>query len=57
MLVLQAWKLARLALRRPLCCGVAWMGSEAVWLDRTYLSESANQFSCVVKGFLAFRPV
>ena len=29
------------------CGGVAW----------TYLSESANQFSCIVKGFLALGPV
>ena len=26
-------------------------------MARTYLSESANQFSCVVNGFLALGPV
>ena len=34
-------------------CVDGWCGGVA----RTYLSESANQFSCVVKGFLALGPV
>ena len=56
MLVLQARELAGLAYGRPIGCGDArygWCGGMA----RTYLSESANQFSCVVKEFLALGPV
>ena len=34
-------------------CTNGWCGS----VVRIYLSESANQFSCVVKGFLALGPV
>ena len=54
--VLQAWEFAGLVRGRPFGCGVVryeWCGGVA-W---TYIGESANLFSCVVKEFLALSPV